>query len=149
MSIDVTEQRVIPLPPGDVARYAMDYRHDHEWTQGIRTAQLSRPAADGGFGPGAEVTRTAYFLGRRIDYVLQVAAYDPPALLDMISVVAPMPMHVTYRFEAHPAGTRASVRVRGGGSGFYRIAAPFVSWQVRRSLRKDLRDLQNRLTGSR
>ncbi|MET9966532.1 hypothetical protein ABZZ80_11630 [Streptomyces sp. NPDC006356] len=31
---------------------------------------------------GPEVTRTAFFLGRRIDYVLRVAAYDPPGLLD-------------------------------------------------------------------
>lgn len=149
MSIDVTAQRVIPLPPGDVAGYAMDYRHDHEWTQGIKTAQLTKPAADGGLGPGAQVTRTAYFLGRRIDYVLEVATYDPPMVLDMISVVAPMPMHVTYRFDPHPEGTRASIRVRGGGSGYYRVVAPVVSWQVRRSLRKDLRDLQTRLTENR
>jgi hypothetical protein len=148
MSIDVTAHRVIPLPPADVAAYAMDYRHDHEWTQGIRTAQLTRPAPDGGFGLGAQVTRTAYFLRRRIDYVLEVAAHDPPTELDMVSVVAPMPMHVTYRFDAHPAGTAASIRVRGGGSGFYRLAEPLVAWQVRRNLRKDLRDLQNRLPRS-
>ncbi|HET6921437.1 MAG TPA: hypothetical protein VFI46_18535, partial [Jiangellaceae bacterium] len=72
--------------------------------------------------------------------------YDPPTLLDMVSVIAPMPMQVTYRFDAHPGGTQASIRVRGGGNGFYRLAAPLMSWQVRRSLRKDLRDLQLRLT---
>lgn len=146
MSIDVTVHRVIPLPPHDVARYAMDYRHDHEWTQGIKTAQLNRPAADGGLGVGAQVTRTAYFLGKRIDYVLEIAAYEPPALLDMVSVVAPMPMRVTYRFDNHPGGTQASIRVRGGGNGFYRLAAPLMAWQVRRSLRKDLRHLELRLT---
>src|ERR1700740_2761368 len=53
-------------------------RHDAEWTQAIRSAELTREADGGGFGGGAEVTRTAYFLGRRIDYVLRVAAYEPP-----------------------------------------------------------------------
>ncbi|HMG30605.1 MAG TPA: SRPBCC family protein [Jiangellaceae bacterium] len=148
MSIDVTVKRVIPLPPREVARFAMDYRHDHEWTQGIRTAHLTRPAAEGGLGVGAQVTRTAYFLGKRIDYVLEIASFEPPTLLDMVSVIAPMPMHVTYRFDAHPNGTSASIRVRGGGNGFYRLAAPLLSWQVRRNLRKDLRDLQLRLTAS-
>lgn len=97
MTIDVAVRRVIPLPPERVAGYAMDWRHDAEWTQGIRTAELTRQADDGGFGAGAEVTRTARFLGRRIDYVLRVAAYEPPRLLDMVSVVAPMPMHAELR----------------------------------------------------
>ncbi|MFE6287477.1 SRPBCC family protein [Streptomyces sp. NPDC057877] len=144
--IDVAAERVLPFPPERVAGYAMDWRHDAEWTQGIRTAELTRPADGGGFGVGAEVTRTAYFLGRRIDYVLRVDAYDPPRLLDMRSMAGPLPMHVTYTFEPHPPGTRARLQVRGGEGGFYRLAAPLLSRQVRSSLVKDLRDLEARLT---
>ncbi len=146
MAIDVTVRRVIPLPPERVAEYALDWRHDAEWTQGIRTAELTRQADGGGFGTGAEVTRTAYFLGRRIDYVLRVAAHEPPRLLDMVSVVAPMPMHVTYSFEPHPRGTLAAIRVRGGPGGLFRLAAPLLARRVRSSLTKDLRDLERRLT---
>ncbi|MEU3089297.1 SRPBCC family protein [Streptomyces massasporeus] len=149
MTIDVTVRRVIPLPPEQVAEYAMDWRHDAEWTQGIRTAELTRQADGGGFGTGAEVTRTARFLGRRIDYVLRVAAYEPPRLLDMVSVVAPMPMHVTYSFKQHERGTVAAIRVRGGPGGLLRLAAPLFARQVRSSLAKDLRDLERRLTEQR
>jgi hypothetical protein len=95
---------------------------------------------------GVEVTRTAYFLTRRIDYVLRVAAYEPPRLLDMISVGGPMPMHVTYAFEPDPRGTLARIRVRGGPDGLYRVAAPLLARQVRSNLTKDLRDLERRLT---
>ena len=147
MTIDVSAERVIPLPPEQVAEYAMDWRHDAEWTQGIRTAELTREADAGGFGVGAEVTRTAYFLGRRIDYVLRVAVYDFPRLLDMTSVAGPMPMHVTYAFDPHPDGTLARIRVRGGAGGFYRLADPLMARQVRTNIGKDLRDLQRRLTG--
>ncbi|MEU0741133.1 hypothetical protein [Streptomyces sp. NPDC006134] len=77
MGVDVVVERVIPLPCARLAAYAMDWRHDAAWTQGIRTARMTREADAGGFGVGAEVTRTAYFLGRRIDYVLRVAAYSP------------------------------------------------------------------------
>ena len=103
--MDVAATRVIPLPPQRVAEYAMDWQHDHEWTQGIKSAALTRTADDGGFGVGAEVTRTAYFLRKRIDYVLRVEDYRPPEVLDMRSVAGPFPMHVTYRFAAHPDGT--------------------------------------------
>ncbi|MGF0174323.1 SRPBCC family protein [Streptomyces sp. Marseille-Q5077] len=145
MTIDVTAERVVPLPRERVAAYAMDWRHDAEWTQGIRTAELTREADGGGFGAGAEVTRTAHFMGRRIDYVLRVAAYDPPGLLDMVSVAGPMPMHVTYTFEPHTDGTLARIRVRGGEGGFYRLAASLLARQVRGNLVKDLRDLEARL----
>ncbi|MGW0708199.1 SRPBCC family protein [Streptomyces sp. NPDC002643] len=146
MGIDVTAERVLPLAPEEVAAYAMDWRHDSEWTQGIRTAELTREADGGGFGVGAEVTRTAYFLGRRIDYVLRVTAHDPPRLLDMTSVAGPLPMHVTYTFAPHPTGTLARIRVRGGEGGFYRLTAPLMARQVHGNLIKDLRDLEKRLT---
>ncbi|WP_416956800.1 SRPBCC family protein [Streptomyces sp. Agncl-13] len=133
MAIDVTVRRVIPLAPEQVAAYAMDWCHDTECTQGIRQAELTREADGGGFGVGAEVTRTAYFLGRRIDYVLRVTAHEPPRLLDMIATAASMPMHVTYTFEAHPRGTLAGIRVRGGPGGLLRLAAPLMSRQVRSS----------------
>ncbi len=147
MGIDVSVERVIPLPCEQVAAYAMDWRHDAEWTQGIRTAQLTREAGAGGFGVGAEVTRTAYFLGKRIDYVLRVAAYEPPRLLDMVSVAGPMPMHVTYSFDPLPdGGTQARIRVRGDASGLYRPAGPMMRRKVRSSLVKDLRDLQRQVS---
>ncbi|PCG83118.1 hypothetical protein CIB93_26165 [Streptomyces sp. WZ.A104] len=147
MGIDVTVERVLPLPCERVAAYAMDWRHDAEWTQGIRTAELTREAGGGGFGVGAEVTRTAYFLGRRIDYVLRVAAYEPPRLLDMVSVAGPMPMHVTYVFTpTADGGTLARIRVRGDASGLYGLAAPLMGRKVRSSLVKDLRDLEERLS---
>ncbi|MFH8769276.1 MULTISPECIES: SRPBCC family protein [unclassified Streptomyces] len=146
MTIDETAERVIALPPERVAAYAMDWRHDPEWTQGIRTAELTREAAAGGFGVGAEVTRTAHFLGRRIDYVLRVAAHEPPGLLDMVSVAGPMPMHVTYTFDEHPRGTLARIRVRGDAGSLYRLAAPVMARKVRSSIGKDLRDLERRLT---
>ncbi|WP_326601363.1 SRPBCC family protein [Streptomyces sp. NBC_01800] len=149
MTIDVTAERVIPLPTGQVAAYAMDWRHDAEWTQGIREATLTREADGGGFGVGAEVTRTAYFLGKRIDYVLRVAAHEPGRLLDMMSVAGPMPMHVTYTFGSHPDGTLARIRVRGDPSRYYRLAARLMERKVRSSLGKDLRDLERRLQAQR
>lgn len=147
MTIDETAERLISLPVDQVAGYAMDWRNDADWTQGIRSAELTKEADGGGFGVGAEVTRTAHFLGRRIDYVLRVAAYEPGRVLDMVSVAGPMPMHVTYTFAPHPQGTLARIRVQGGAGRYYRLATPVMARKVRSSIGKDLRDLQRRLLG--
>ncbi|MEV0641754.1 SRPBCC family protein [Streptomyces sp. NPDC050619] len=145
MTIDERAERVIPLPPGQVAEYAMDWRHDADWTQGIREATLTREADGGGFGVGAEVTRTAHFLGKRMNYVLRVAEFEPPGLLDMVSVAGPMPMHITYTFAPHQCGTLAGIRVRGDAGRYYRLAAPIMARKVRSSIGKDLRDLERKL----
>ncbi|HYS36206.1 MAG TPA: hypothetical protein VEO01_11300, partial [Pseudonocardiaceae bacterium] len=61
-------------------------------------------------------------------------------------VTGPFPMHVTYRFDCHPGGTLASIRIRGDTGGFYRLAAPVVRFYVRSSIRRDLRDLSQNLS---
>lgn len=146
MTIDETAERLILLPVDQVAGYAMDWRNDAEWTQGIRSAELTKQADAGGFGVGAEVTRTAYFLGKHIDHVLRVAAYEPSRVLDMVSVAGPMPMHVTYTFAPHPQDTLARIRVQGDAGRYYRPAAPVMARKVRSSIGKDLRDLERKLT---
>ncbi|MFJ7071472.1 hypothetical protein [Streptomyces sp. NPDC098781] len=67
----------------------------------------------------------------------------------MVSVAGPMPMHVTYAFGAHPAGTPARIRVRGGPGGLARPAEPLLARQVRAGIGKDLGDLERVLTSPR
>jgi hypothetical protein len=145
VTLEVLVERLIPLPPERVAGYAMDWRNDAEWTQDIDRVELSAEADGGGFGVGAEVTRTSYFLGRRIDYVFQVLAHEPPRRLALKSIAGPFPMSVVYRFDAHPQGTLASIQVCGNAGGYFRIGSPVLRMLVRSSLRRALRELARNL----
>jgi len=91
---------------------------------------------------GAEVTRTAHFLGRHIDYVLGVTAHEPPTLPGMTAAGAAVPTQISCPFEAHPRGALAGIRVRGDPGGFLRATAPLMSHQVRPDLTKCLRTLE-------
>jgi hypothetical protein len=147
MALDVCVQRVIAATPEEVSAYAMDWRHAHEWTECISEAELTIPCADGGLGLGAEVTRTAQFLGRTFDYVLRVVSYDPPAILDMKSVAGPMNLRYTYRFEpTEHGGTLTSIRLRADPGGYYRLSVPLMTAQLRKSLRHDLAYLDRHTT---
>jgi hypothetical protein len=86
--------------PGRVAAYAMDGRHDAEWTQGIREAALTREADGGGSGVGAEVTPTAYFLGKD--------------LRDLERRLRPAPHH-RRSVMAYDEGLAERIRARLGG----------------------------------
>ena len=135
MSVDITARVHIAREPAAVAAYMTDPVNDPRWIGGLREAELlgEPPVA-----VGSRVRRVAYFLGRRVEYVNEVVTLDATTL-DMRSVKAPFPMHITYRFEpAADGGTDVSNHVRGGGP---RLVAPLV----RRNVQRDLDRLRERL----
>jgi hypothetical protein len=134
MSIDITARVHVDREPAAVAAYMTDPANDPEWIGGLREAEL---LGDGPVAVGSRVRRVAYFLRRRVEYVNEILALDETQL-DMKSVKAPLPMHITYRFEPAPGGgTTVSNRVRGGGP---RLLAPLVRRNVQRDLER-LRDV--------
>ena len=134
MSVDVTATVHVARDPTTVAAFMTDPANDARWIGGLREAEL---LTDPPIGIGSRVRRVASFLGRRIVYVNEIETLDATHL-DMHSIEAPFPMHITYRFEPAPqGGTTVSNHVRGGGP---RVLAPLVRRNVRRDLER-LRDL--------
>ena len=139
MTLDVTASENIAADPDRVFAYATDPHNDPVWIGGIGEAELlgERPVAK-----GSTVRRVASFMGRRIEYVLEVAELEPGARLAMRSVRSPFPMAVTYSFARADGGTRMAIRVEGEPGGMYRLAGPFLPGMVRRSVAGDLRRLK-------
>ena len=142
MAVDVTAQREIARPREEVATFATDPANDSTWIVGISEAEmLTEPPV----AVGTRVRRVASFLGRRIDYVMEVDRFDPGRRIVMRSIVSPFPMRVTYEFEDAPAGTRARIRVEGSAGGFYRMAGPLLAAGIRRGITRDLETLRSLL----
>ena len=144
MTLDVTTDLVIERPREDVAGYVIDPAHDPVWIGGIREAEMLTPQP---VAVGTRVRRIASFLGRKFEYVLEVARLEPNAEVVMRSVQGPFPMTVTYGFDDAGDGTRMSIRVQGGGRGFYRVAGPVMASAVRRNIAGDLKRLKALLEG--
>src|SRR3990172_10188568 len=93
---------------GGVAGYATEPGNDTSWIGGIKQVRV---VTEGPVGVGTRVERVAYFMGRRIEYVLEVVGMETGRRLEMASVKAPFPMRVTYEFEPDGLGTRSSIRI--------------------------------------
>lgn len=139
MAVDVQAEVIINQSRDQVVEYAMNPVNDPFWVTGITEAKM---LTDPPLGRGTQVQRIAKFLGRRIQYVLEVTEFDPTSLMAMRSIKGPFPMHVTYSFDESEGGTQARIRVRGDAGGFYRLASPLLSRQVKRSIIKDLKNLK-------
>jgi carbon monoxide dehydrogenase subunit G len=143
MSIDVTTSTTIRRPVAEVAAYAMDVERERDWIAGIKESKKITP---GPLSKGTQVERVAYFMGKRVDYILEIIDYQPGRMLDMQSVKAPFPMRVTYAFEPASDGTRASIRIRGGMTGLIAwLTRPMISMMVRRNIAKDIKRLKANL----
>lgn len=142
MGIDVTAQVVINKSRADVSAFAMEPTNDPVWIGGIVQAKmLTEPPV----GIGTTVERLATFMGKRIEYVLEVVDHESETRLVMRSVKGPFPMKVTYEFEDSTGGTLARIRVQGDAGGFYKLAAPLMSRSVKRNITKDLKNLRDLL----
>lgn len=139
MALDETAEARIARPPDEVAAYMFDPAHDPEWIDGISDAEPITPLP---IAVGSRVRRRASFLGRGIDYVMETVALEPARRMVLHAVEAPMPMDVTYEVEPVDGGSLARVRVQGDASGLYRLAAPLVARQVRRSIDGDVQRLK-------
>jgi hypothetical protein len=121
--------------------YAADWRNDKDWIGALDEVRLVQDDP-------LQVARVASFLGKRIEYVNEVAEHEPGRRLVMRSVKAPFPMTVTYEFEdADNGGSLMRIRAQGDASGFYRLAGPLLSRAVKRGLERDLDQLKANLEG--
>ena len=139
MAIDVTAEVTISRTREDVSKYAMNPEYDVVWIGGISEAEM---LTDPPLREGTQVSRVASFLGRRIDYILEVVRYEPGSSLAMQSIKSPFPLKITYEFEEAKNGTLARIRIEGEASGFYKLAGPLMGRAVKRNIKNDLKTLK-------
>lgn len=141
MSVDIEVEVVIARPRDEVAAFMFDPNNDLIWTNGVVEVKPRQP---GRLAKGAEVERVSKFLGRRLHYVIEVLEAEGDEFVEMLTT-SPFEMRVRYQLDDHADGTRARIRARGGGTGFYKMAAPLLSRMVRRAIQGDLDTLKEYL----
>jgi hypothetical protein len=95
---------------------------------------------------GTRVQGRAKFLGRTIDYVLEVRTLEPEHLMVMESIKSPFPMNVTYQFDSlDTVTTLAMIRVQGTARTFYGLADCLMAPMVKQNLHTDLRRLKAKM----
>jgi hypothetical protein len=143
MAIDVQVEVIVRRARAEVAEFMFDPKNDAIWTTGVVEC---RPRQEGRLRRGARVERVTKFLGRQFAYEYEVVDADELGFVEM-KVDQPFPMRVRYELEEVPEGTRARIRASGDATGFFRMAAPFMSRMVRRNITNDLETLKEFLEG--
>jgi hypothetical protein len=140
-SVNVLTDIIINRPAGTVSAYAADPSNAPDWYVNIKSARWRTPPP---LRTGAEVTFTAHFLGRRLEYTYEVVEFIPGERLVMRTAQGPFPMETTYTWASAGNGsTRMTLRNRGEPAGFSKVLAPFMAGAMRRANNKDLARLKS------
>jgi uncharacterized membrane protein len=144
--VDVSSEIVISAPIEMVAEFASNPDNAPAWYENIKSVQwVTTPSVR----PGSKVAFVAQFLGRTLSYIYEFTAVEPGRRLVMQTSEGPFPMETTYEWIPEgPTATRMKLRNRGSPTGFAVLAAPLMSWAMRRENRKDLARLKKILETS-
>jgi uncharacterized membrane protein len=145
VSVDVVTEVVIERPPGIVSAYVSDPSNAPTWQTNIKSAEWrSEPLIH----VGSRVAFAAEFLGRKLEYVYELADVVPGERLVMRSIEGPFPMETIYTFEETRDGhTRMTLRNRGEPAGVSKLMTPMIATAMRNANEKDLARLKTILEG--
>jgi uncharacterized membrane protein len=143
VSVDVAVTTVIERPIGEVSAFAGDPSNAPTWYRRISSAEWQ---TDPPIMLGSRITFRARFLGRDLMYTYEVVEYTPGSQVAMRTTEGPFPMRTTYTWRAlSDRATHMSLHNEGEPQGFSKLAAPIMSFAMRRAMTQDLARLKRLL----
>ena len=135
------EQSVeIERPPEQVFAYFSDPRKIHEWQA---SALEARQESSGAIAVGTRIREVRKFLGRRMDTVVEVTAYEPGRAFSLKVVDGPIPFEARQTLEPVEGRTKIDAVIEGEPGGFFKLAEPLVVRAVARELANNLETLKD------
>jgi uncharacterized protein YndB with AHSA1/START domain len=118
----------------DVFAYVTDVANLPEWQRATSSA-----AWEDGDGPrtGARIRQQTTFLGRTMNIVLEVTAYEPERRFDLRTLEGPISFTVRHSLRPSNGGTTIHFVGEGEPGGFFRLARSMVAKQAERDSRAD------------
>ena len=130
---------VINRPSEHVFAFLANPLNDPQWSS---ASVEMRKISAGPVGVGATFTQVGRFLGRRLEFALEVTAYEPNRKFGMKVTAGPIKFAGIRVLESVPDGTRVTFKGGGQSSGFFRIADPVLARAAERQLTADLSALK-------
>ncbi len=140
MAINVIETMKISAGQKQVAAFMFNPENDMRWIGGIiEVRDISKLPVT----VGSRIHRVATFLGKEIDYILEIIDFEENHFLGMEAVKSPFPMKVSYQVDAeNETSCVVNMQLEGSTKGFFMFMDRLSTIMVGETLKGDLRRLK-------
>ncbi|MGI8825806.1 MAG: SRPBCC family protein [Chloroflexota bacterium] len=140
--VRVDQSVTIDRPSDVVFKYIQDIERQPEWASAL---QESSKMSSGPTGKGTTYRSVAKTLGRRLELVCEVSAYEPPRVYEFQTHNGPM--HMLMRYTLTPEGNRTRVdhMVEGESGGIFKLADSIAARVLKKQFETDLESLKTLL----
>ncbi len=138
--ISVESRVEIARPVEAVFAYVSDVTNDRRWQTDLGEVKLEGPLAVG--GKRIEI-RT--FLGRRVENVSEITAFEPNRTIAFRGTSGPVRANMTYDVAPSNGGTTFTLSAEMDARGFFKLADPFLGRALKRSMEASLGNLKDLL----
>jgi hypothetical protein len=123
----------VARPVGEVFAYVTDPSNLPEWQETDHVEQLT----PGAVSAGTRFRETHQVLGRRLESITEVSAYEPERRFDLRIVSLPARVADRWTFEAIPGGTRLHFATEGRARAPFRPAERLIADVLERRRREN------------
>ena len=135
---------VINRPIEEVFAYVTNLENDTQWQSSVLESGL---VGEGPLGVGTKTREVRKFMGRRLESVAEVTAYEPNAKIAFKSTSGPVQYEASYTFEPVDAGTKVTIVGEADTGGFFKLAEGLVVRQFEKEMQTALAALKDILEG--
>ncbi len=120
----------INRPPQEVWDFVSNPANAPQWS----TTESEEWTSEGLPGVGSTQRSVGKLLGRKIESLIEITAWDPPNELGRKSVGGPISWEATMKFEPKENGTQVNVSITGEVGGFFKMAEGLAVKQIAKQI---------------
>ena len=133
---------IIQRPIEEVFAYVSDLQNGPQWQTGLFEV---RRITNGSLGVGSQFASVRKFLGRKLEGVVELVAYEPNSKMVIKSPSGSVPFEQSFRFEPTAEGTKLSTAIELHTSGLMGLAEPLIAGSLNREMASAFGDLKDLL----
>ena len=136
------ENITINRPIQEVFAYVSDFEKSTKWQSGLVEV---KGISAGPLGGGSQFTGVRNFMGRRMEAVAKLTAFEQDKQFAYKTISGTAPFEQSWLFETVPGGTKVSTVFEMETSGLLGLAKPLIAAGLKRDMGADFATLKNQL----
>ena len=131
---------LVDRPIEDVFTFLSNPLNTPQWQAMIKSIEQAVP---GVVEIGTKFNVHAEMMGRAMDGLMEVTAYEPPSKFGFSNKAGPMEMAVTFTLKPVGTGTKINLNIQGNPGGIFKLAEGPMTHQIKSQMEANIARLKS------